>query len=271
MNYYVFSDEAGVYKPHPNEAFVKSNPFYIRAYVLMSIDEYREYQKELEAINKQYAIPINEEIKWSDLGGKYKNSNPRSDTILNMSINCLMQYYDHVLDTATVKNSVKFIFTITDNRDNTYKYSDIDMYIYHLQNAFQRIQKEMRSKDFATFFVDEINKGIFDKIKAACYEFTEKGDFVEYNNLYHGIISENSIYSPGIQLADYVAGIMNSYLRRNMLSPCNYQFAANLYDRYIKSNIRHSAYGTICGYGVVNTPGKTPLRSKLENIFDTLV
>ena len=35
------------------------------------------------------------------------------------------------------------------------------------------------------------------------------GDFVNFKNLYQGILTENSLYSPGIQLADYAAGVLN--------------------------------------------------------------
>ena len=76
MNYFVFTDEAGTYQSRPSEGFIKSHPFYIRANVLMSIDDYRQFQTEMQQINGMYEIPFDEEIKWSDLGTKYKKGNP---------------------------------------------------------------------------------------------------------------------------------------------------------------------------------------------------
>lgn len=69
---------------------------------------------------------------------------------------------------------------------------------------------DLRDTDFfATFVMDELNEGIIKEIKSACHEFTMNGDFVNFKNLYQGILTENSLYSPGIQLADYAAGVLN--------------------------------------------------------------
>ncbi|MGM9668055.1 MAG: hypothetical protein ACI3XN_08385 [Eubacteriales bacterium] len=67
MNYFIFTDEAGAYKKHPSEAHVRSHPFYIRANVKMSIDDYRKYQIAMQRVVGMYEIPLDEEIKWPDL------------------------------------------------------------------------------------------------------------------------------------------------------------------------------------------------------------
>jgi len=95
------------------------------------------------------------------------------------------------------------------------------------------------------------------------------GDFVKYKNLYQGVLIENSLYSPGIQLADYVAGIMNVYLRRQLLKPDVYKFAFDMYAGYIEPKMRKHSNGTIVGYGVIDIPKKTPFRKQLEDVFDS--
>lgn len=60
---------------------------------------------------------------------------------------------------------------------------------------------------------------------------------------------------------------MNGYLRRNILSPGNFQFATNLFSDYIISRIRSHSNGTIVGYGVIDVPKKTPFREKLKTVF----
>ena len=60
--------------------------------------------------------------------------------------------------------------------------------------------------------MDELNEEVIKQIKSACHEFTLQGDFVDYKNLYQGVLTENSLYSPGIQLADYAAGVMASFI-----------------------------------------------------------
>lgn len=269
INYFVFTDEVGVYKNYPSERFINSHPFYIRSNVLMSIDDYRQYQMDMQCINGMYEIPFDEEIKWSDLGTKRKNGKPRSSTIATMSADRLKGYYRKVLEAATAKESILFLFTVTDIVGRTCRIGEDYIYRYHLQDAFQRIQMDLdRTDSFATFIMDELNEGAIRQIKAACHEFTMKGDFVEYKNLYQGVLTESSLYSPGIQLADYAAGIMNGYLHRKILFPGNYQFATDLYHEYIEPNLRQYSTGTICGYGVVDIPKKTRFRLQLEEVFD---
>ena len=271
-NYFVFTDEVGIYSSHPSVKFINSHPFYIRANVLMSIDNYRQYQMDMQRINGMYEIPFDEEIKWSDLGTKRKGGKPRSAIIAAMSADRLKGYYRKVLETATAKESTLFLFTVTDVVGRTCQIGEDYIYQYHLQDAFQRVQMDLnRTDSFATFVMDELNEETIKRIKAACYEFTMKGDFVRYKNLYQGVLTESSLYSPGIQLADYAAGIMNGYLRRNILSPGNFQFATDLYNEFIAPKLRHHAVGNICGYGVIDIPKKTPFRAQLEEIFDETI
>lgn len=128
---------------------------------------------------------------------------------------------------------------------------------------------EIKSTDFATFVMDELNKDAIQQVKAACHAFTVNGDFVDYKNLYQGVLTENSLYSPGIQLADYAAGVMNGYLRRKILSPENYEFAKDMFEEFIQPNLRCHYTGEIVGYGVVDVPRIAQFRTQLNEIFDS--
>ena len=268
MNYFVFTDEAGVYQRRPSDAHVRSHPFYMRSNVLMSIDDYRQYQIDMQRIAGEYEIPFDEEIKWSDLWSKPKNK-PRNTLIARMTESRLRGYYRKVLETASEKASICFMFTATDIIGRTCDWRVEPIYKSHLQDAFQRIQMDMRAENgFATFVMDELNEETIKQIKAACHEFTVQGDFVDYKNLYQGVLIENSLYSPGIQLADYAAGVMNGYLRGKIVSPGNYQFASDLYNEFIQPNIRRHSNGRIVGYGVVDIPKRTAFRGQLESVFD---
>ena len=66
-NYFIFTDEAGAYQKNPSDAHISSHPFYIRSNVRLSIDDYRQYQIDMQRINGEYEIPFDYEIKWSDL------------------------------------------------------------------------------------------------------------------------------------------------------------------------------------------------------------
>jgi len=268
-NYLVFTDEVGNYKRRPSQKHINSNPFYIRSYVRISAEDYRQYQIDMQRINGMYEIPYDEEIKWSDLGTKYKKGAPRTSTIKLMSLERLKKYFRTVLETAVNKKSLSFLYTITDIVGRTCLISEEDIYEHHLKAAFQRIQMSSNTDDFAMFVMDELNETAVKQIKAACHTFTVKGDFVEYKNLYQGVLTENSLYSPGIQLADYAAGILNNYLRGNILSPGNFQFAGNLYNEFIKPHLRCSKNGKkTVGYGVINIPKTTSFLPVLEGVFD---
>lgn len=266
-NYFVFTDEAGAYQKSPSDAHIRSHPFYIRANVCMSIDDYRLYQIEMQRVNGEYEIPFDEEIKWSDLWSKERKK-PRNDRISQMSSDRLKCYYRKVFELATAKKSTMFLFTVTDIVGRTCGWRIEPLYKAHLQDAFERIQMDLNNTDdFATFVMDELNIETIKEIKSACHEFTIHGDFVKYKNLYQGVLTENSLYSPGIQLADYAVGVMNGYLRGKIVSPGNYKFATKLFSDYIIPRIRSHSSGTIVGYGVIDVPKKTPFREKLETVF----
>lgn len=268
-NYFVFTDEAGVYQRRPSDAHIRSHPFYIRSNVLMSIDDYRQYQIDMQRIAGEYEIPFDEEIKWSDLWRKAKN-NPRNELIARMPLNRLRGYYRRIFETATGKDSTRFIFTATDIVGRTCDLNNDTVYRFHMQDAFQRVQMDMRSENgFATFVMDELNADTIKQIKSVCHALTMQGDFVQYKHLYQGVLIENSLYSPGIQLADYAAGVMNGYMRGKIVSPGNYQFASDLFDEFIKPRLRCHANGTIVGYGVIDIPKRTPFRRQIETIFDS--
>lgn len=267
-NYFVFTDEAGAYQKNPSATYICSHPFYIRSNVRMSIDDYRLYQIEMQRLNGEYEIPFDHEIKWSDLWSKIKGR-PRNELIARMAPDRLKGYYRRIFETATTKESLMFMFTVTDIIGRTCGWGNKAVYKAHLQDAFQRIQMDLRYTDFfATFVMDELNLETIQEIKSACHEFTMKGDFVNYKNLYQGVLTENSLYSPGIQLADYAAGVMNGFLRGKILQPGNYQFATEIYEEFIKPHLRRYSNGTIVGYGIVDIPKNTPFRVQLASIFD---
>lgn len=81
------------------------------------------------------------------------------------------------------------------------------------------------------------------------------------------MLTENSLYSPGIQLANYAAGVMNGYLRGVIISPGKYQFATDLYNDYISPRLRRGQLGEAVGYGVINIPKGPSFRQKLNEIF----
>ena len=267
-SYFVFTDEAGAYKgSDATSRFRQAHPFYIRSFVLMKSEEYQVYQKDMQILNAMYEIPIDEEIKWSDLWA-LKKRNPRTVAISKMSESRLMGYYRKVFERAVQCKSLQFLFTVTCVYDKSCLITPKSVFKFHLQNAFQRVSMKIDKNDFAVFIMDELNKGTLEQIKAICHELTVKGDFLEYNNLYHGVLTENSVYCPGIQLADYAAGAFNSYLREELLKRGRYDFSNDIFTKYISPCIRSSPNGSRLGFGIMDVPTRPDVKAKLIDIFD---
>lgn len=268
MHYLIFTDEAGAYKAQTTPEFRRRHPFYVRSNVMISMDDYMEFQKEMQTLNGMYEIPVGEEIKWSDLWEKLR-SRPRTPAIAAITEDRLKGYYRKVFECASQKDSLQYIFTITNVYEQYCLLEERHIYKFHLQEAFQRVQMDLRPRnEFAVFIMDELNAETIKQIKAVCHEFTVNGDFIRnYGNVYHSILTESSNQSAGIQLADYAVGAMYGYLRRSFIAPDNYTFATDMYNDYIYRKLRHSAMGSIMGYGIREVPKHLTLRQNLAALF----
>ncbi|MBR7092742.1 MAG: DUF3800 domain-containing protein [Clostridia bacterium] len=264
----VFTDEAGVYNKMPSEPFRRSHPFYIRSNTCLSSDDYRLFQGEVQALNKRYGIPVGEEVKWSDLWeihrGKY-----RAEILKGLSEDKLKGYYRRVLQYAAANGSLLFLFTVTCVFTQPCYHSESELLKFHLQEAMQRVNMDAQPDDFATIIMDELNHDKIKKLKAACHEIAVTGDLIKYKNIYAGVLTESSSQSPGIQLADFAAGILNGYLRGALLSRGKYAFATDLFNEYIRPNLRCHADGRIMGYGVREVPSDLTIRKKLSALFES--
>ncbi len=92
----IFTDVAGAYNKRPNKKFRHSHPYYIRSNVRFAADDYRLFQNEIEELNKKYGIPVEEEIKWSDLWEIHKGKY-RSEFLKSKSEDTLKGYYRRVV------------------------------------------------------------------------------------------------------------------------------------------------------------------------------
>lgn len=264
---FVFTDEAGAYNKIPSEPFRRSHPFYIRSNTVISADDYRVFQGEVQALNKRYGIPVGEEIKWSDLWeihqGKY-----RAAFLQGFSEDKLKGYYRKVLQCATAKDSLIIFFTVTCVFTQPCYHSESELLKFHLQEAMQRVNMDARPAGFAAIIMDELTPDKIKRLKAACHEIAVIGDLVNYKNIYSGVLVESSSQSPGIQLADFAAGVMNGYLRGALLSRGKYEYATKLFGEFIRPKLRCHADGRIMGYGVREVPSDSEIRARLTPLFE---
>ena len=267
-NHFVFTDEAGAYNKLPSEPFRRSHPFYIRSTAYLSCNDYRVFQGEIQVLNKRYGIPVGDEVKWSDLW-ETKRGKFRSAFLKGLSEDNLKGYYRKVLQYAATKDSLLFFFTVTCVFTQPCYHSESELLKFHLQEAMQRVNMDAQPEGFATIIMDELNTDKIKKLKAACHEIAVTGDLIKYKNIYSGVLTESSSQSPGIQLADFAAGIMNGYLRGALLSRGKYEFATELFNKYIEPNLRHHADGRIMGYGVREVPSDSNIRTRFIPLFET--
>lgn len=132
----------------------------------------------------------------------------------------------------------------------------------------QRVNMDASPNAFATIIMDDLNPRKIKKLKAACHEIAISGDFIKYNNIYSGVLTECSSQSVGIQLADYSAGIMNGYLRGSLLDRGKYEFASDLFDEFIFPYLRRYHGGRIMGYGIREVPSDSSIRKMLTPLFE---
>lgn len=235
--YYAFSDEAGQYENTCGKRFLKSHPYYVRATLLVKIEEYRDYQYIIKELNDSIGLPASSEIKWSDLWSK-KHNQPRTRFIKYIREEDLFDYYEQVLSEASKMASMKIIISVTENnKDNGIRKER--MMAFHLQEALQRVENELKGSGFATFIIDELPEDYSNSVRDICYSLINEGDIIKYKSLYSGVLFERSNMSVGIQLADYIAGISNSIFK-SMNSPNNYAYAKQLFSEYILPRLRKS-------------------------------
>ncbi len=260
--YYAFSDEAGLYDNSPSNRFIKSHPYYVRANVLVRIDEYAEYQSAVRSLNFGMNIPSYEEIKWSDIWSKRKGK-PRNAFVSGLQADSLTGYFNDIVCLANKMETLKIILTLTKNGQRNIANKDTMMQ-FHLQEAFQRVNTELKNIGFATFIIDELPEDYSNQTKEVCHWLVEHGDIMKYTALYSGILFEKSNLSAGIQLADYTAGIFNSFLKSIDTSDDNYTYARSMFYSFIKPHLRKSITGEIMGYGIREVTRDNALRNIIK-------
>lgn len=265
-SYFYFTDEAGGYSKKPEERFRRSHPFYIRSNVKLSDDDYRIFQSEIRELNSKYSIPVGEEIKWTD-AWEINKGRYRKDFLRGFSTDKLLGYCRRFLSRAMEKESFQLFYTVTCVCNQPCCHTESDLLRFHFQEAFQRIQMDMNHDDFAVVIMDELDPSKVKMIKEVCHRMTIENDFVKYKNLYHGILTECSSHSAGVQLADYTAGILNGFLRQNYLHRGKYDFANEMYDKCIHPHLRHNRNNEIMGYGIREVPSNQTLRKDFSAIF----
>ncbi|MBQ6617538.1 MAG: DUF3800 domain-containing protein [Thermoguttaceae bacterium] len=208
---YNFTDECGLYQQKPNLSTLSSHPFYVRSNYIIEIEKYFELEKEINKIKKKYGISHDVEIKWSHYGSR---RNMRNGIPHNLSANQIHDYIDDVVKKVCDFGNATLYYTFTDN-NALISYPDKTKLIkMHLQNAFQRIEKESENNNgYGIIIADDMNSDN-KTLKKAMYQLTTEGDrFTSYPNIHKSLLIDNSELSCGLQVADLLAGVFTATLK----------------------------------------------------------
>ena len=270
--FYAFGDESGHYQMERTESHKERYPYYVRATLLMTADDWKILNSEFLALKKNWGFSRDEEIKW-DYIWKLKwcqenGKKPDKDIAFLVERfydgNSLVNFVENALLTLRDLDFFQIIITITDNRICN-PLHEKDILQTHLQKIMQRIQMELQSdqENLAVIFFDSINEK---KDKALCEAYSSiyhSGDFIkEYSCIQDCLHFEQSNQSVGIQLADYVAGITINRLRQRKES-------VRLFNEYIFPALRRSDDGNLMGFGVIDIPRNNSLRHQIEHLLES--
>ena len=236
----LFTDECGAYNKERTEKQKRSNPFYVRANLLIGLDDYLVLEEEMKKAKKDIGMSEYTEIKWSHYGNLVKNNSNNVPQGLNKDN--IISYFKKVLSCV---GDGQLYFTLTDN-SAVGRVEPSNLMKMHLQNAFQRAQRDAKIMDGYVFAVaDDLN----DKnriLKKAMYLLTTEGDmFTEYENMNKGLLVDYSDQCCGLQVADICAGAFTAslkYIDANESEKHKFKTGYELYTNYIYKNVRNNNY-----------------------------
>ncbi len=259
--YFAFTDECGIYQKDKNEKFLKSHPYYVRATVIISLNDYLLLQEEMSRLKETFNLSSRTEIKWSHLGNIIKKNFNRVPH--SLSVEQLEEYFFQLFDFSNTLESVKVYYTLTENKQAK-QIGEIPLLKMHLQNALQKIQSTMSDCDgFAIVIADDLNDKT-KKLKQAVYELTTAGDYVKYTNIKKGLYIDFSDQCHGLQIADIYAGAFTAtlkYISASRKERHKFQIGYDLFTKKgykkTRSSFYHPPNYSTYKFGVKEVPNDT--------------
>lgn len=273
--FFAFIDDAGNYQQERNDEFTARNPYFIKACIIIPGDKWKilaSYRNELIQKNTGQAL---HEIKWNHIWKLRRRdvlhktlSYRRKETFLkSISFDSAHNYVKELL-AQLPEIEAKVVFTVTPNCVFHSQVSEKNIERMHLQDLMQRVEMETAAQDqetgLAILFCDQMS-GENDEIdlKAKYHELYCSGDFIAtYRHIMDSVCFISSHHSCGIQLADFVAGAFNGFLR-------GYDLSEKIFALQIYAYIRKRVDGHRLGYGIVEVPKHPASRKHLEEKFKT--
>ncbi|KAA0005769.1 MAG: DUF3800 domain-containing protein [Thermoplasmata archaeon] len=224
----IFSDEAGEIKP---------SKYYIRSAVMIPEEKYFVMQRDFFKLKKEYEIPLNEELKTSDIWHLklyQEGKRPLPKKHRKRLHKYTKRHYTHYLkfierSLNLLPGDAVIITTWTHFFDNVFKEQD-EIERDFLQTIMLRVEDEL--KEYGERGIMLYDQTSMDKIAGYYHDIFIEGEFVnEYSHIKDSIAFEVSTFSSGIQIVDYIANITYNSLRR-------YSMSLDIFKKTIKPKLR---------------------------------
>lgn len=264
---FVFSDECGTYSPIRTEKQNRVHPYYIRSLFIIDGDGYKKISQDFKELKKQFGLP-SKEIKWAHIwslrssvkGNKEIHQKEDHYFLKDFDCHLIIDFIEASLMLLQNLNC-KTVYSITNNNSNA-KFSEKDLFKMHITTLLQRTQFETQKNadDLAVLFFDPLCDKKSKLLREIYFDIAQNGDFVqEYTHIKDSINLEFSHHSIGIQLADYLAGIMAGTLK-------GYDRSVQIFNNAVRPTLRNHNK-KILGAGVCEIPTNTHERQKLKAHF----
>jgi hypothetical protein len=265
--YFIFSDECGEYCEEKTLKKLKAHPYYIRSALIISSDEWKFINNKMKYLKRKLFGPIinNYEIKWSYLWNK-RCYERRGEAIpenkpyyfLNgIKYNDLIKYVDKILGYLSDLEYCKIILTITPNLESSRNLYEI--YRWHIESIMQRIEMELEldSKNLGVLFIDPLSTDKNKLLRNIYYDLYKDNFFIEHKCIKDSLNIEYSHHSVCIQIADYIAGSFDGFMK-------GFAKSTEIFASRIKPLLRRGKNQEILGYGIREVPSNKKVREKIN-------
>ena len=263
-----FSDECGSYMPIRSDRQNQIHPFYIRSLFLMNGDDYKTLTNDFKSLKNEFGLP-QKEIKWAHIWSlrscQKKNNIPKESKefyfLKDFDYHTIIDFAEKSLLLLKELESCKTIYTITDNKSDA-KFSEKDLFKMHITSLLQRVQFEtqMKSNDLTVLFFDPIGDKKSKLLRETYFDIQTNGDFVKnYTHIKDSLNLEYSHHSTGIQIADFLAGVITGVLK-------GYGRSIEIFNKAVYPTLRNYN-NKILGAGICEIPSNKSKRDELRQIL----
>jgi len=280
QTFFAYSDEFGSYKENMPEKHLLAHPYYIRSVILLPCNEWKSLELHISRLKRKHRLPLDGEVKWAHLWSLRSYQKDAKDIptkhpchfLRDIDYHVLISFVDDVLAYYAGLQQIRILFTITDNRALGH-YTAARLYEMHLMNIAQRLQYELQaSGSLAVLFFDSVGQSVDKLLKDAWHSISSGSDYVsKYTCIKRSAYIEYSHQSPGMQVSDYVAGAIGSYIKAHALGrQASYARGIAMFENYVKPSLRRSPRnGDLIGWGALNVPTQSAFKTWLTACLHT--